>query len=189
MPEGSIGLQCWLGRTSGLILMTHPMSLDPGTSDVSLLAMETALSPSSPRWMTTAWTSWTGIVQLGGIHSAHGGVKLTEWCVPVELCFDFDWCLADMKLFSFMKCFQILIVEICWTIFGCSVSRPHFAGQDATFQSFIAHQCGEGLLMRVVMVMTTIMSWGCWLWWCGMAANSLTSEWGRPASRLFWVDC
>lgn len=58
--------------------MTHPMSLDPGTSDVSLLAMETALSPNSPRWMTTAWTSWTGIVQLGGIHSAHGGVKLTE---------------------------------------------------------------------------------------------------------------
>lgn len=44
----------------------HPMSLDPGTSDVSLLAMETALSPSSPRWMTTAWTSWTRIVQLGG---------------------------------------------------------------------------------------------------------------------------
>ena len=52
--------------------------------------------------------------------------------------------------------------------FGCSVSRPHFAGQDATFQSFIAHQCGEGLLMRVVMV-TTMTSW-CWLW-CGMAAK------------------
>ena len=51
-----LGVDCadW---TSGLI---PPMSLDPGTSDVSLLAMETALSPSSHRWMTTAWTSWTG---------------------------------------------------------------------------------------------------------------------------------
>lgn len=67
----------------------HPMSLDPGTSDVSLLAMETALSPSSPRWMTTAWTSWTGIVQLGGL------TQLTaEWSWQSELCFDFDWCFG-----------------------------------------------------------------------------------------------